>query len=412
MKHNLKLWIALASAGLLLGLALIFWPDGQPRLAEGARPVEIWLTAEDTPQTLMSAAGTPIELLTEAGLTLEDGDCIFWSGTELAGDAVLPLTPLVLELRRAVPVLVTLDGETQTILSSGRTLGEALWDAEIQLDAADLLSQPVETPLREPVSITLRRAEPLRIQVDGREVLAYSAAETVGQALAQAGVPLQGLDYSQPAEDQPLPEDGFVRLIRVSEEIVLNTTEIPFENNYVPDPTLELDMRRVITPGETGLQVQRQRVRYEDGAEVQRTVEGEWIARQPRAAEVGYGTQVVIRTISTADGTFEYWRAVQVYATSYRPCYPNGYCSYTTAMGTTLHKGVVAVIHSWYKVMAGQSIYVPDYGVGSIEDWGLGIPGRDWIDLGFDETNFENWHWGVTMYFLTPVPANIPYILP
>ncbi|HNZ13846.1 MAG TPA: hypothetical protein PKL11_09340, partial [Anaerolineaceae bacterium] len=67
MKQNIKLWIVLASAGLLLGLALIFWPDGQPRLAEGARPVEIWLAAEDTPQTLMSAAGTPIELLTEAG---------------------------------------------------------------------------------------------------------------------------------------------------------------------------------------------------------------------------------------------------------------------------------------------------------------------------------------------------------
>jgi 3D (Asp-Asp-Asp) domain-containing protein len=248
--------------------------------------------------------------------------------------------------------------------------------------------------------------------VDGQEILIHSAAETVGQALAQAGIPLQGLDYSLPAEEAPLPTDGFVHLVRVQEEIVLNTIEIPFDNDYVPDPTLELDLRRVIAPGEPGLQVQRQRVRYEDGVEIQRTVEGEWIARQPRNAEVGYGTQVVIRSLATPAGTIEYWRAIQVYATSYRPCYPNGYCSYATAMGTTLHKGVVAVIHSWYNVMAGQSIYVPDYGVGRIEDWGLGIPGRDWIDLGFDETDFENWHWSVTMYFLTPVPDNIPWILP
>ncbi|HNT54091.1 MAG TPA: ubiquitin-like domain-containing protein [Anaerolineaceae bacterium] len=412
MKKTLKVWIILAAAGLLLGLGLIFWPSGPPHPADGARPVEIWQLPTGEVQRLLSAAATPAEILAEAGIPLASQDRIYWSGMELTADALLPLTPLVLEWRPAVPVLVTQNDDTRTLSSSAATLGGALWEEGIVVDAADWLSLPLETTLTEPSAITLRRAVPLRIQVDGQEILIHSAAETVGQALAQAGIPLQGLDYSLPAEEAPLPTDGFVHLVRVQEEIVLNTIEIPFDNDYVPDPTLELDLRRVIAPGEPGLQVQRQRVRYEDGVEIQRTVEGEWIARQPRNAEVGYGTQVVIRSLATPAGTIEYWRAIQVYATSYRPCYPNGYCSYATAMGTTLHKGVVAVIHSWYNVMAGQSIYVPDYGVGRIEDWGLGIPGRDWIDLGFDETDFENWHWSVTMYFLTPVPDNIPWILP
>ena len=43
---------------------------------------------------------------------------------------------------------------------------------------------------------------------------------------------------------------------------------------------------------------------------------------------------------------------------------------------------------------------------------GGGIPGRYWIDLGFDDSNYESWHFWTTLYFLTPVPGYIPVVLP
>lgn len=63
--------------------------------------------------------------------------------------------------------------------------------------------------------------------------------------------------------------------------------------------------------------------------------------------------------------------------------------------------------------MAGQQVYVPGYGHGVIGDsGGGGIPGRYWIDLAYDDENYVGWHHWTTLYFLTPVPAYIPAVLP
>jgi 3D (Asp-Asp-Asp) domain-containing protein len=72
----------------------------------------------------------------------------------------------------------------------------------------------------------------------------------------------------------------------------------------------------------------------------------------------------------------------------------------------------VGVSTAWFRLMAGQQVYIPGYGRATIADTGGGIPGEYWIDLGFSDDDYESWHSNVTMYFLTPVPASIPYILP
>ena len=83
-----------------------------------------------------------------------------------------------------------------------------------------------------------------------------------------------------------------------------------------------------------------------------------------------------------------------------------------TASGLPLTKGIIAVTLPWYRDMKFQKVYVPGYGYGTIADTGGGIPGRYWIDLGFDDSNYESWHHWTTLYFLTPIPAFIPTVLP
>jgi 3D (Asp-Asp-Asp) domain-containing protein len=72
---------------------------------------------------------------------------------------------------------------------------------------------------------------------------------------------------------------------------------------------------------------------------------------------------------------------------------------------------VIAVTVRWFRDMKLQKVYVPGYGTGVIGDTGGGIPGRYWIDLGFTDDDYESWHQWTTLYFLTPVPQYIPYIL-
>ena len=52
-----------------------------------------------------------------------------------------------------------------------------------------------------------------------------------------------------------------------------------------------------------------------------------------------------------------------------------------------------------------------DTSIGTIEDVGGGLPDRHWIDLGYSDDDWVGWGGWMTIYFLTPVPANIMWIL-
>ena len=120
-----------------------------------------------------------------------------------------------------------------------------------------------------------------------------------------------------------------------------------------------------------------------------------------------------IQTLNSPDGSIQFYRAVDAYATSYSPCrigVPDK-CSTRTASGANLKKGVIGVIRSWYNSMKGAPVYIPGYGFATIEDIGAGFSDRHWIDLGYSDNDWVSWSSYVTVYFLIPAPTNILYIL-
>ena len=175
---------------------------------------------------------------------------------------------------------------------------------------------------------------------------------------------------------------------------------------------MPLDQTQILQPGENGLTVQRIRIRYEDGKEISRTSEDETIVRPPKTRLLGYGTKVEVKT-ATVDGVeIEYWRAVQMYATAYSPCRSGvDKCFSSTSSGKSLRKGMVGLRYDWYLSMQGQRLFIPGYGFASVEDVCGGCVGKPWIDLGYSDNDYEKWNSWVTVYFLTPVPANVIYVL-
>ncbi len=387
--------------------------DGEIHIRRAIR-VRLWEAGQL--QEIRTFGRTPAEVLKSAGISLSATDRLLRAGLVL--DLKAPLSPgntEVWQIERPVPFDVLVDGQTKHILTFASTVAGALWDAGIILSPGDWLSSPpgeVLTKMGEKVA--LQRATPVLIQVEGHIIRASSAAATVGQALAESAVSLQGLDYSLPAEEQPLPADGVIRVVRVREELIFEQTLTPFDSKTQPDSEIELDQRKVVQAGQYGLKVNRYRVRYEDGQEVSRALDAGWTASEPQSQIVGVGTKAVPHTLDTPDGTIEYWRAVTVYATAYSPCRLGtpDHCSDTTASGAKLTKGIIAVSQSWYGLMAGQRVYIPGYGFAVIADTGGGIPGRRWIDLGYDDSNYVGGARTVTLYFLTPIPENVPWTLP
>ncbi len=418
---------ALTVGSLLNQAGIVLHPDDRLTPASGAfifstplirleRAQTVRIQVEPSGKTinLVTAERIPANWLAQAGIALYPGDQLTLNGQPIdPGKALEDVSGAFLQLRQAVPVTIHSGDQTIERYSSAATVGDALWEAGLQLQSGDRVSPSVASPLNGPVEVTIQPVRSLAIQVDGQTLHTATSADTVGPALAEAGISLQGLDYSQPAEDAPLPADGNIKVVRVSEQVELEQKALPYESSYQPDANTELDKRSIVTAGEYGLQVSRVRVRYEDGQEVSRTSEAQWVAKDPVDQVVGYGTKVVTAKVDTPDGQMDYWRAVNVYATSYSPCQSGGSKCYSgTASGLPVQHGVIAVSSAWYSWMVGQRVYIPGYGIAVVADIGGGIPGKYWIDLGYSDSDYVAWSQTVTMYFLTPIPKSIPWILP
>ena len=366
----------------------------------------------DTHIAHVSESRVPAQILTEAGITLGALDTLYLNGLQIDPKTKMDCDVCTLQIRHtATMTLITPDGE-QDLISSAWTVGEALSEFGIQLYEADFLDPPAGTPVTDQLTITYTPSRQLAIRVDGQVIPIRSSAETVGGALAEGGIPLVGLDTSLPSESDPLPADGQIRIIRVVEKIELTQTPIPFETERVASSELEAGTEQVIETGKPGLIVSRTRVRYEDGEEASREVEGERTIHEPSKQTIAYGTQYVLKTANVDGQKIEYWRAIQVYATSYSPCNSDAdRCYPKTASGATVQQGVIGVTRDWYLALKGQPVYVPGYGFASIEDVGGGFPDKNWIDLGYSDANYQAWSQWVTLYFLPPVPANTIWVL-
>jgi len=385
---------------------------GQDTVIHVTTAQTITVVTEEEEYTLVTAERIPAKILEELEIDFDELDQVLLNGVVINPQTPLVIHgPVVLEYRGDIRIDIEIDSLTQTIYTNQPTLGEALEAASINVNPFDWVSVPLSTPIEEPISVRIRRAQPVTVRVDDTEFTGKSAAPSVGLALEDVGLPLQNLDYSIPPEDEPIPEDRVIEIIRVSEDVVIATDETAYESEYVEDPETELDQYSVVQPGQVGLYATRERIQYENGEEAERKTEGSWQASIPQNELLGYGTKVVIRTEVVDGVTIEYWRKKYVYATSYEPCDNQGVCHDGTAGGYPLQIGIVAVTPQWYSVpnglaMADLPVYVPGYGQGIIGDVGGGISGTPWIDVAYRPEDDFTWdaHW-LTMYFLTPVPS-------
>lgn len=355
----------------------------------------------------------PGDLFIRAGLILGPEDEALLNGVPVRMDEPLTIPPgHVLQLRRAINlVLVTPEG-SRTIQTTAPTIGQALQEAGLTLYSGDFIDPPADTPLAGTITVNYIPSHQLEVRASGGTIPIRSAASTIGEALAETGFPLSGMDFSRPAPEDSLPSSGSIEVVRVSESLVLAQKLIPFENEFLASADIPIDQQQVLHPGQSGLSVNRTRIRYEDGREISRQTESESLIRPPENRVIGYGTKVEVKSAQVEGVQIEYWRAVQMFATSYSPCRSGtDRCFSSTASGKPVKKGVVALRTDLYMGMRGQTLFIPGYGFASVEDACGGCTGKPWIDLGYSDSDYQQWGSWVTVYFLAPVPANIYFVL-
>lgn len=373
-----------------------------------ARPVTV--TVDGVVKPVQTVFTNPTDILRIAGIKVGAKDRVLVDGTltRLNDLLVWPVPVSNIAIQRAVPVQIV-DGQSiTTVETTAPTIGEALFEAGTTLYLADEVQPSLNSPVTANLVINIQRSQPISIVADGVTLETRTQGTTVANALIGAGVILGGLDYTIPVETSSLQPGMSIRVIRVTEKVDVQQSVLPFDTVYQADTAMELDQKVVLQEGQKGIRETNIRVRFENGIEVGRTEDATVVARAPINRVIAYGTNIVLRTVDTPDGPREYWRVLRMYTTSYHPSALGG--DDVTATGRKLTKGVVGIDPKI--IPYGTQLYVPDYGIGVAGDTGGPRKFKLWIDLGYDDSNWVSWSKYSDVYLLTPIPANIDYLLP
>ena len=166
-------WVdAAAVLGIVLLLIILF--------NNATSALSIYIDGQDKPIKITSRSNIPTIFLKQVGIVLNPEDRILVYGIQVFADKpVENISNSIIQIRKAHQVDLTLDGKTSTFHSSAPTLGQALWEQSIILQATDSISLPLETPLTADLKVSVRRSQPIRILVQGQEINLPTSAETI-----------------------------------------------------------------------------------------------------------------------------------------------------------------------------------------------------------------------------------------
>lgn len=281
--------------------------------------------------------------------------------------------------------------------TSTETVGEFLTEIGITLKNEDYISKGLDDKLVANDYIEIKRAFPITLNIDGSPRMIYTSKQTVGEVLADYKENI-GSKYTlnDITESTKTNAKMTINITTLKETIVTEMQEIPFGTDTVETDSLVKGEERVILEGITGEATITIKNTYEGTELVSSEEISKVVVAQPVNKIIEVGTADPAPKAPTIDG-YEYTSAISVTATGYTP-YDAG-CSGITATGTVAKKGSIAVDPNI--IPYGTELYIPGYGYGIAEDCGGAIKGNK-IDLCY-ETKNEAFSWGrrnVTIYIL------------
>ena len=307
---------------------------------------------------------------------------------------------------------------TWTILDGGRVYSSTgfLREPEAILRAAGVELSSVAAYTREAETITVHRNPRVTVVYHGQQIETEIQGETAGELLEKLGLSLDVNDRLSVPEETVLEAGMTFRVDRVLQREERRTQVEPYEvityyASYLPEGE-----RVVLTKGRDGELLLSEFVCYVNSVETQRELLEQTRTLAPQAEIQALGTGGVTGPGITqepiiGDGVIllptgeklDYTRVDYVRATAYTHSDPG--CTSTTATGTKVHHGTVAVDPRYIPygtrmfIMASDGSYI--YGLCEAEDCGGDIKG-DRVDLYLPNTEacMEFGRRRCTVYFL------------
>ncbi len=309
--------------------------------------------------------------------------------------------------REPQEIFVHENGAITAFRTDSETVGEFL-DGMTTLSSSDVLVNGRTEPIEAGMLIEIRRAFPVMVSSKQDTDVLEVVGGTVADALDELSIDVNDGDIISPPPSTAVSPGMKISLVEVREEMETETIRLPFRKEVQKDDSLVVGQTKLKTEGRSGEKSILMRVTLYDGIEVGREIVRETITREPVNQVMLEGTapdRVPAKELITLRNDNRSRRSpprasrvvkkMTIEATAYT------HTGKTTATGTNPKIGTIAVNPEL--IPYGTEIYVEGYGWGVAEDTGAFRHRRKpQIDL-FMDTVKECINWGrkdVTIYIL------------
>lgn len=284
-------------------------------------------------------------------------------------------------------IIVDVDGNKIEVTTFKGNVQAVLNQEEIYLSDKDKVEPSLTTELSDDDVIKIKKAVPVEVMVDGKDIKVDSAENSVKDMLATEGITLNELDKVEPSIDTELSKNLKIKITRVEEKTIVEKEPIEFETVVKEDSNLKKGEKKTTQKGANGEKEVTMKLVMEDGKEVSREVVESKVVKEPVNQIVTKGTKEEL-VLSRGNDNINYKKKMVVEATAYSG---DG----ITATGTVPKRnpgGLSTIAVDPRVIPLGTKVYVEGYGYAVAEDTGGAIKSNI-IDI-FLNSSSECKQWG------------------
>lgn len=311
------------------------------------------------------------------------------------------LTMTVVIMRKTV--VVSIDGEAKEFVTYNWTVEGLLESEGIELQDKDKIQPALDTKLSENEQIEIKKAIPVEVTIGEKKVVINSAEDTIGdmlkaeeESLKEQGI-LFNLEYDEvtPSVDAKIEKDLAVTVVNVEvKELVVNET-VKYDTITEKDSSLHYTYEQVRSEGKNGEKEVTYEVIYKNGKEFTKRQKSERVLVSPVNKVIVKGT---MQTFNRGNINVPFKKLLVCESTAY-----SGHGTTATGRKPVYNPNGLSTIAVDPRVIPlGSKVYVEGYGYAIAADTGGAIKGNK-IDVYLNsDAACNSWgrKYGVNVYII------------
>ncbi len=246
----------------------------------------VYVFCDNVEHKVMTFSENPEEIVARAGLTLDDKNSLvldYFNPDN--GEKVIVV---------AEPHNVTVydDGEKLATVNVAGTVKSALDKAGVELRDGDRLNYDEEVGITADMEIEVTRAFPVKIKVDGKEKTVNTTETTVEELIGKAGINLGQYDKISKKMTKLLTKKTTLTINRIEYKTETKTVKTDFKTKVEYDDSMYEDQRKVKKKGVKGKSKNEYRYKIVDGEITETKVLSSEVVKEPVTQVIVRGTKV------------------------------------------------------------------------------------------------------------------------